>query len=90
MSLTLELPSDLEKDLNEKAAAKGLSVAQFAVAALRRGLNEDNGNRKEKGEPDKGILRLLELRGLGAEIWKDTGDAQEWVNKERDDWERTY
>ena len=28
---------------------------------------------------------LTELAGLGAEIWKDV-DAQEYVNKEREDW----
>lgn len=29
---------------------------------------------------------LLELRGLGAEIWKGV-DAQEYVNELRDEWE---
>ncbi len=28
---------------------------------------------------------ILELRGLGKEIWKDV-DAQEYVNQERDSW----
>lgn len=28
---------------------------------------------------------ILELRGLGKEIWKDI-DAQEYVNQERDSW----
>ena len=29
---------------------------------------------------------LTELAGLGAEIWKDT-DAQEYISKERADWD---
>ncbi|MCL1473206.1 hypothetical protein [Argonema antarcticum] len=28
---------------------------------------------------------ILELRGLGKEVWKDI-DAQEYVNQERDSW----
>ncbi|NPV68435.1 MAG: hypothetical protein HPY64_14930 [Anaerolineae bacterium] len=31
--------------------------------------------------------RLSELRGLGKEIWQDI-DAQEYVNRLRDEWDR--
>ncbi len=31
--------------------------------------------------------RLLELAGLGAELWQGT-DAQRYVNQQRDEWER--
>ena len=34
--------------------------------------------------------RILEMRGLGAEIWKDIGDAQECINKEREEWNKEY
>ena len=32
---------------------------------------------------------ILELEGLGAEIWQGI-DAQEYVNELRDEWEREY
>jgi hypothetical protein len=40
---------------------------------------------EEQSAPRK--RSLLELRGLGAEIWKDIGDAQEWVNAQRAEWD---
>jgi hypothetical protein len=32
-------------------------------------------------------VSILELAGLGAEIWKDV-DAQEYINQLRDEWDR--
>ena len=31
--------------------------------------------------------RLSQMRGVGAEIWKDIGDAQQWINAQRDEWD---
>ena len=42
-------------------------------------------NGKEENEPSE-KRSLLELEGLGAEIWEGV-DAQEYVNKLRDEWE---
>jgi hypothetical protein len=40
-----------------------------------------------ENEPPKPKRSLLELEGLGKEIWEGI-DAQEYVNQERDSWER--
>jgi endonuclease III-like uncharacterized protein len=41
---------------------------------------------KEETEPIKNRRSLLELEGLGAEIWEGI-DAQEYVNELRNEWE---
>ena len=41
---------------------------------------------KEETEPIKNRRSLLELEGLGAEIWEGI-DAQEYVNDLRNEWE---
>lgn len=46
---------------------------------------EELSNGSEEAEPPK-KRSLLELEGLGAEIWKDI-DAQEYVNELRNEWE---
>lgn len=38
-------------------------------------------------KPTEPSHEITELRGLGKEIWNNQ-DAQEYVNNERDDWER--
>jgi hypothetical protein len=40
----------------------------------------------EPTEPPKQTRSLLELRGLGAEIWEGN-DAQEYVNQLRNEWD---
>lgn len=75
MSLTIELEPETEARLAELARAKGLPVNEFARAVL------------EREAAPKPARRLSELRGLGAEIWRDIGDAQEWVSKERSEWD---
>lgn len=46
---------------------------------------EELANDKEETEPNK-KRSLLELEGLGAEIWEGV-DAQEYVNELRNEWE---
>jgi len=52
-----------------------LRIVEIISANLKRSL------RKKKQEHS-----LMELEGLGAEIWKDV-DAREYVNKERESWD---
>ncbi len=46
---------------------------------------EELANEKKENAPPK-KRSLLELEGLGAEIWEDV-DAQEYVNELRNEWE---
>jgi hypothetical protein len=39
MSLTIELPVEIQEDLREKAAEHGLSVSSFVESAIRKELN---------------------------------------------------
>lgn len=89
MSLTLDL--DLEPDeqarLETLAKQRGLPVNAYASAVLKRETATSPTPRPEEPQSSpQGKRSLLELRGLGAEIWKDIGDAQEWVNAQRAEW----
>ena len=88
MSLTLDL--DLEPDeqarLETLAKERGLPVNAYASAVLKREIATAPPAQPEEQTPPR-KRSLLELRGLGAEIWKDIGDAQEWVNAQRAEWD---
>ena len=62
---------------------KPLSVAERRrlLALTKRDLGQDDTG---DGSPERS---LLELEGLGAEIWQGI-DAQSYVNALRDEWER--
>lgn len=74
-------------------SVKVSSKHQIAVpAAVRRKLAIQAGDRLRVQVLD-GVMMLIpesadpieQLKGLGAEIWEGV-DAQEYVNRERDDW----
>lgn len=68
------LPESLHRKLKVRAKKRRRSVAQEVTEILSRALTEP--------EP----LSILELRGLGKELWKGI-DAAEYVRGERDSWE---
>lgn len=45
-----------------------------------------SGTLKNMMKPNHAKHSIMELEGLGAEIWKDI-DAQEYVRKERESWD---
>lgn len=67
-------PADLYERLKERAARDHRSMAQEVTWLLERALAEP--------EP----LSLLEMEGLGKEIWEET-DAAGHVSRERDSWD---
>jgi plasmid stability protein len=67
------LPDTLYKKLKARAKAERRSVAQEVTVLLGAAL----------AEPKK--LSILDLQGLGKEIWKGI-DAAEYVARERDSW----
>lgn len=89
MSLTLDL--DLEPDeqarLETLAKERGLPVNAYASAVLKREIATTPPPQPQEQQTPPHKRSLLELRGLGAEIWKDIGDAQEWVNAQRAEWD---
>jgi len=70
------LPDDLYRLLQERAKKRHRSVSQEVTSILEQLLRED-------AEPK---LSLLELQGLGKEIWEGV-DAAEYVNEERSSWD---
>lgn len=67
-------PAALYRKLKERARRQHRSMAQEVTHILDRALREP--------EP----LSILELEGLGQELWED-GDAAEHVERERSAWD---
>lgn len=66
-------PGPLYRKLKERARRERRSMAQEVTHLLEEAL--------EESEP----LSILELEGLGEELWRDE-DAAEHVARERDSW----
>ena len=67
-------PDDLYERLKRRAAAQRRSIAGEVVQLLDRAVAE--------AEP----LSILELRGLGKEMWREI-DVAEYIRGERDSWD---
>lgn len=74
MSLIIELDPETQARLETLAKEKGVSVNVFARALLEREAATVPAPERDKNEPPR-KRSILELEGLGAEIWKDAGDA---------------
>lgn len=72
----VNLPEPLYAKLRARATAHQRSVAEEAVSILQDVL----------GSPMRGRHSILELRGLGKEIWKGI-DPAEYIRKERESWD---
>lgn len=68
------LPEALYRSLKDRAKRQRRSIAQEVVQILERALNEP--------EP----LSILELQGLGKDVWRGI-DAAEHVERERRTWD---
>lgn len=68
------LPDALYRKLQARAKRERRSVAQEVTHLLSEAL--------EASRP----LSILDLQGLGKELWKDI-DAAEYVRRERDSWD---
>jgi hypothetical protein len=80
MTLVIDVTPELESRLQEEAARQGIPVSEYV-----RGLLEDIVKRHDI----LGVRQhrsLLELEGLGAEIWQGI-DAQDYVNELRKEWD---
>lgn len=82
--LEVELEKDMQQRLNEVAAKRGLPASELIRVAVKNLLEAE----ETKGRP---MHSIMELHGLGAEIWKDKDgsliDAQEYVNELRSEWD---
>jgi len=68
-----DFPDSLHKALKRDASRENRSLSQHVVMILKQALR----TKKRRS--------ILELQGLGKEIWAET-DAADWVRSERDSW----
>lgn len=82
-TLEIELTPEMRQRLREKAKRRGLEEKAYVQTVVMRDLSQE-----ETEQPKHSIM---ELEGLGAEIWKDEKgellDAQEYVNELRREWD---
>lgn len=71
------MPDALHKKLKARAKQEHRSVAQEVIHLLSRELDE----------PER--LSLLELEGLGKEVWQGI-DAAKYIDEERRSWDRPW
>ncbi len=64
---------------------KALQIAESLSPEDQRRLLEELSARAVKDAPSGPQHSIMELRGLGKEIWRGI-DAQEYVNRERASW----
>jgi len=82
--LEIELKVETRQRLNRVAAKRGVPASELVQAAVEKLLEAEEVAEKPKHS-------IMELHGLGAEIWKDEKgeliDAQAYVNTLRSDWD---
>jgi len=96
MPLILELPAEAETRLKEQAQINNQTLTEYACEILLREARQRTPAPMTKAPMTKALKdrpagrkrsRLSQMRGVGAEIWKDIGDAQQWINAQRDEWD---
>ena len=83
MTITIELAPEIEAGLRESAARHGQEVGEYLRAVIDAHIQAVASARVVSRQPDRS---LLELEGLGANLWKGMS-AQEYVDALRDEWD---
>lgn len=82
--LEIELTPEMEQRLYEKAKQSGMETKALAQTMIRQALQAEEVSPKPKRS-------IMELEGLGAELWKDENgtliDAQDYINDLRHEWD---
>jgi hypothetical protein len=88
-TLTLELPEEIYEAVMKAAAATGKPPAEWIATQLHQLLPSREPNLVEQStQPAQPSKRsIMELHGLGAEIWQNI-DAQSYVDELRNEWDR--
>ncbi|MCC7209549.1 MAG: hypothetical protein IT323_19730 [Anaerolineae bacterium] len=73
------------QDVIRGAKALSASERRELIKILVDTLTDEGGD-DQKSQPERRPRSLLELAGLGAEMWRDV-DAQEYVNRLRSEWD---
>ena len=83
-------PLPLYRRLKQRAGADHRSLAQEVIHLLEEALTKGRRTFNASGPllPARKRHSIMELRGLGKGIWKDTDDIETYLREERDSWER--
>ena len=86
MTLVIDLPEEKTRLLSQEATRRGVTAQDYARSAVETTLEHDTKETFPAREHS-----ILELEGLGAEIWRDTHgkslNASEYVRELRDEWD---
>ncbi len=81
MTITIELTPEQEAVLKAQARNRCLNPSEYARTVVVDQLTA-------QAEAEKPRQRsILELEGVGAELWKDI-DVEKYINDSRDEWDR--
>lgn len=82
--LEVELETNMRRRLDTLAQKRGLPASVMVRQAVEKLVEAEEAQDKPKHS-------IMELHGLGAEIWKDENgnliDAQKYVNELRSEWD---
>lgn len=89
MQVTVTVPNEVFGPLQKMAEAQHVSVEETLARIAQQAVFSTASNvpqpANDNGGSEKPWRSLLDLRGVGVQLWKDSGNAQEWVNKMRED-----
>lgn len=81
--LEIELTPEMEQRMREKAERSGMEIKEYAQTVMTQNLQEEAPRQLKRS--------IMELEGLGAELWKDKHgnllDAQAYVSELRQEWD---
>lgn len=81
MTLIIELTPEQEAQLQAQAEERSLKPSEYARTVIVKQLTT-------QAEAEKPRQRsILELEGVGAELWKDI-DVEKYIDDSRDEWDR--
>jgi hypothetical protein len=86
MTITLELPPDLEARFVAEAVAKGVSVSEVVKARLYRAEPERSTRQLTAGEVDRGLDDAADLIPEGTPVLSDEAMSRESICAREDDW----
>jgi len=83
MSMTLDLPPDLEVQVKAEANRRGQSVSDLISEVMSALLRQS----ESLSARDQVRHSIMELRGIGKGVWRGI-DVDAYINEERNSWDQ--
>ena len=81
--LEIELTSEMEQQLHERASRRGLEVKAYVQTVVVRDLSQGEDTAEADGERR---FSVMDFYGVGRDTWKGV-DVQQYINEMRDEWD---